>query len=67
MNKETAVYNEIFSDYVVKCFWIFSDNSYYYYVMEYVVGGNLLNFINKYNLKNEVSMYLIIGQAYKFF
>ncbi len=22
--------------------------------MEYVAGGNLLNFLNKYNLKNEV-------------
>jgi serine/threonine protein kinase len=58
LKKETMVFNEIFSDYVVKCFWMFSDNINYYYVMEYMPGGNLLNFLNKYIPKNEVNKFI---------
>lgn len=54
LKKETLIFNEIYSDYVVKCFRMFSDDVNYYYVMEYMPGGNLLNLLNNFQIKTSV-------------
>ena len=43
--------NEIYSDFVVKCYYIFNDEKNYYYAMEYFHGGDLFTFIQE----NEIS------------
>lgn len=44
--------NEIYSDFVVKCYYIFNDEKNYYYAMEYLPGGDLFNFIQE----NEITL-----------
>lgn len=46
--------NEIYCEHIVKCYYIFSDEKNYYYVMEYMPGGDLHNFLNEYSLSYEV-------------
>ena len=46
LKNETIILNEINSDYVVKCYFIFKDEINYYYVMEYMPGGDLLGLLN---------------------
>lgn len=48
--------NEIVSDYLVKCYYIFSDKTYYYYAMEYMHGGDLLSLLNAYCLNMSVNI-----------
>ena len=47
--------NEIYSDYVVKCYYIFNDDKNYYYAMEYMSGGDLHHFLNEYTFGFEVN------------
>ncbi len=42
--------NEIYSDYVVKCYYIFNDERNYYYAMEYLPGGDLFTFLQENDL-----------------
>jgi len=51
--------NEIYSEYVVKCYYIFNDDKNYYYVMEYMSGGDLHNFLNEYSLGFEVNFLIV--------
>ena len=48
------ILNEISSDYIVKCYYIFSDRYNYYYAMEYMLGGDLLSMLNNYVPEMEV-------------
>jgi serine/threonine protein kinase len=45
IEKETLILNEISNEFLVKCFYIFSDDNYIYYVMEYIPGGDLSSFM----------------------
>jgi hypothetical protein len=47
MKKEIEILNEIDSDYLVKCYYIFADSKNYYYVMEYLAGGDLDNLLEE--------------------
>lgn len=44
--KEAQILNEIDYENIVKCYYIFTDNKYYYYAMEYLPGGDLHSLIN---------------------
>ncbi|MCQ2817524.1 MAG: protein kinase [archaeon] len=44
--KETAILTEVSSDYLVWCYYIFRDKTNYYFVMDYMIGGDLHNFLN---------------------
>ena len=48
------ILNEIDYDCLVNCFYIFSDEVNYYYVMEYVGGGDVGSFIRKHTPNNQV-------------
>lgn len=54
--------NEIYSEYVVKCYYIFNDDKNYYYVMEYMSGGDLHHFLNEYSLGYEVIRLFLISK-----
>jgi len=56
LKNEALIMNEIYSDYVVKCYYIFNDDKNYYYVMEYMSGGDLHSFLNEYSLGFEVML-----------
>ncbi len=51
--------NEINHDCLVKCFYIFADETNYYFIMEFIGGGDLNMLINKYNLNNDVVKLLV--------
>ena len=46
LKNETLILNEINSDYVVKCYYIFRDKINFYYVMEYMPGGDLYRLLS---------------------
>ena len=46
LKNETFILNEINSDYVVKCYYIFRDRVNFYYVMEYMPGGDLYHLLS---------------------
>ena len=51
---ETTILNKINHDFVVKCYYIFQDLKKYYFVMEYIPGGDLGTLMNSYQLSVEV-------------
>ena len=51
---ETMILNEINHECLVRCFYVFSDEENYYYVMEFIGGGDLQTLINKYNLNPNI-------------
>jgi serine/threonine protein kinase len=54
LKNEALIMNEVYSDFIVKCYYIFNDNKNYYYVMEYMSGGDLHNFLENYSIGYEV-------------
>ena len=54
LENETDILNLINHDFLVKCYYIFSDNEKYYFVMENIQGGDLSSLMNTYKLKEEV-------------
>ena len=46
LKNETFILNEINSDYVVKCYYIFKNRINFYYVMEYMPGGDLYHLLS---------------------
>jgi len=54
LKNETEILNLINHEFLVKCYYIFSDEEKYYFVMENIQGGDLLGLMNAYKLKEEV-------------
>ena len=46
LKNETTILNEINSDYIVNCYYIFKEENYIYYVMEYMKGGDLFSLLS---------------------
>ncbi len=59
LENEAFILDEINHDCLVKCFYILSDRHNYYFVLEFVGGGDLISLINKYNLNNDVVKLLV--------
>lgn len=53
VENEKAILNNINNDYVVKCYYSFSDTNYLYFVMEFLNGGDLSFILNKFRGINE--------------
>ena len=53
VENEKTILNNINNDFVVKCFYSFSDEEYIYFVMEYLNGGDLSNLFNYYDRLSE--------------
>ncbi len=54
LKNETEILNLINHEFLVKCYYIFSDENKYYFVMENIQGGDLLALMNAYKLREEV-------------
>jgi serine/threonine protein kinase len=63
MKSETLILQEVDNEYVVKCFYIFSDKINYYFVMEFMPGGDLLSLLNHLFLRPEVIFNLQIDNS----
>jgi len=50
LEKEKCILNEINHDNLVKCYYIFSDEKNYYFVMEFVQGGDTKKLFTNYKL-----------------
>lgn len=59
LKNETIILNEINSDFCVKCYYIFKDNINYYYVMEYMPGGDLLGLLNANDIYQQTIQFII--------
>ena len=46
LKNETSILNEINSDYVVNCYYIWKDKVNYYYAMEFMPGGDLFKLLS---------------------
>lgn len=60
LQRETEILMEIDNELLVKCYYIFSDRKNYYYVMEYVAGGDLDQFIQNAAYGPEITKLLCI-------
>lgn len=47
LKKEMEILSEIDNEFLVKCYYIFADQKNYYYVMEYLAGGDLDNLLDE--------------------
>jgi serine/threonine kinase 32 len=63
LENEAFIFSEINHDCLVKCHYILSDEFNYYFVMEFIGGGDLNMLINKFNLNNEVVKLLVAEMA----
>lgn len=54
IKRETEILNEINNEFLVKCFYIFADEKCYYYVMEFVAGGDLDGFIEQVTIVPDI-------------
>ena len=59
LQNETSILNTINHECLVKCYYVFSDETNFYFVFEFVVGGTLDQLTNKFNLNNEIIKLLI--------
>lgn len=59
LKNETIILNEINSDFCVKCYYIFKDDINYYYVMEYMPGGDLLGLLNANDIYQQTIQFII--------
>jgi len=59
LDKENTILNKINHENLIKCYLTFSDKENFYFVMEYLEGGNVKTLVNKYRLKDEVIKLLI--------
>lgn len=47
IKRETEILNEIKHEFLVKCYYTFADKNSYYYVMEYLAGGDVDGYIEE--------------------
>ena len=59
---EQNILKEINNDYVVNSYYIFQDKKYYYFVMEYVPGGDVFTLLSKNNLPKR-TIQLIVAET----
>ena len=59
---EQNILKEINSDYVVNSYYIFQDKKYYFFVMEYLPGGDVFTLLSKNNLPKK-TIQLIIAET----
>ena len=59
---EQNILKEINNDYVVNSYYIFQDKKYYYFVMEYLPGGDVFTLLSKNNLPKK-TIQLIIAET----
>ena len=62
LKNETFILNEINSDYVVKCYYIFKNRINFYYVMEYMPGGDLYHLLSTIFLPKK-TIQLIVAEV----
>ena len=60
------ILNEINHQCLVRCFFVFADESNYYFVMEFIGGGDLSTLINKFNLNQNVCKIFIAEMVIAF-
>lgn len=48
IENEKMILNSVSNDYIVKCYYSFSDNESIYFVMEYLNGGDLSHLLSKF-------------------
>lgn len=59
LKNETFILNEINSDYVVKCYYIFKNRLNFYYVMEYMPGGDLYHLLSAIFLPKKTIQFIV--------
>ena len=59
---EKNILKEINNDYVVNSYYIFKDKKYYYFVMEYLPGGDVFTLLSKNNLPKK-TIQLIVAET----
>ena len=59
LNKEAKILSEVCHDNLVRCYYIFSDDINFYFVMEFVGGGDLFHLMSTYNLSPAVIKQLL--------
>jgi serine/threonine protein kinase len=59
---EKNILKEINNDYVVNSYYIFQDKKYYYFVMEYLPGGDVFTLLSKNNLPKR-TIQLIVAET----
>jgi serine/threonine protein kinase len=59
---EKNILKEINNDYVVNSYYIFQDKKYYYFVMEYLPGGDVYTLLSKNNLPKR-TIQLIVAET----
>jgi serine/threonine protein kinase len=60
--KPENILKEINNDYVVNSYYIFQDKKYYYFVMEYLPGGDVFTLLSKNNLPKK-TIQLIVAET----
>ena len=63
LENEAFIVGELHNEFLVKCYYIFTDDINYYFVMEFVGGGDLNGLISKYNLDAKIVKLLIAEMA----
>eukprot|EP00340_Litonotus_pictus_P000647 CAMPEP_0170520982 /NCGR_PEP_ID=MMETSP0209-20121228/6317_1 /TAXON_ID=665100 ORGANISM="Litonotus pictus, Strain P1" /NCGR_SAMPLE_ID=MMETSP0209 /ASSEMBLY_ACC=CAM_ASM_000301 /LENGTH=125 /DNA_ID=CAMNT_0010807605 /DNA_START=51 /DNA_END=425 /DNA_ORIENTATION=- len=59
LKTEMKILTQIAFDFVVPIYFLLRDQVYYYFVMEFVPGGDLLGFLNSYTATNEIIRHVI--------
>ena len=62
LKNEQNILKEINSDYLVNSYYIFQDNKNYYFVMEYLPGGDVYTLLSKNNLPKK-TIQLIVAET----
>jgi len=48
------ILNKVSHENLVKCYYVFSDEKFYYFVMEFVAGGDAEMLFHSYKLRDEI-------------
>ena len=63
LENEKLILNELNNVNLVKCYYIFSNKEFYYYVMEFVGGGDTNKLFQRYKNINEEVIKLFIAEV----
>ena len=61
IENEKKILNIVNNDYIVKCYYSFSDGDSIYFVMEYLNGGDLSHLLSKFQGLNEEVLYQLFS------